>query len=285
VQVASSALYSAAGAPRSLPAHLRALGARPYEAIERAVPLPFVEAALSEDELAHDDVARAAAHAARIPPGAVRSDLEARIAEKRGREADAVRDYLDAGDDEALQRIVYALAERGRTREAHELERRIRDRLVATGVRPNAVADSAWRLGLLAARLREDAEASTDYADASRSAPLNTKYLFDAGLQSLRTGDDAAATADFTAITRIDPADADAVAGLGLVAFAQGERDEAERLASRARAIDPDATFAQSLAQLLRWWKPGDSSVPNAFVVPAPAHDTLAPPRTARGWP
>jgi O-antigen ligase/tetratricopeptide (TPR) repeat protein len=279
MQLASDALYAGAAAPGSLVARLRPLGAGPYEAIERVAPLPFVEAALAADALDHD-VPRAAAHAARLPPGAERSDLEARIAEAGGRHADAVRLYLDAGDDEALQRIVYGLASRDRVREAHDLERRIRDRLLALGLRPNAVADSWWRLGLLASRLHDDAEANTDYAAASRSAPLNTKYLFDAGMTSLQRGDTTAAAADFTAITRIDPADADGVAGLGWAAIVRGDRDAAESFASRAAAINPNATFAQALSQLLRTWKPGEAHTLNAVVFPEPAHDTLAPART-----
>jgi O-antigen ligase/tetratricopeptide (TPR) repeat protein len=280
MQVASSALYSPAAVPGSLPARLGALGPRPYEAIERIAPLPFVEAALAQYALDGGAVARAAAHATRVPPGAVRSDLQARIAEARGHEADAIRDYLDAGDDEALQRIVYAKTTHGRPREAHELERRIRDRLISIGLRPDDVADSWWRLGVLAERLGDDAEAGADYANASRSAPLNTKYLFDAGLSALHRGDATAAGADFTAITRIDPADADAVAGLGFAAVLRGDRDTAARFSARADAINPGATFAQALAQLLPAWKPADSSVPNAFIVPKPAHDTLAPQRT-----
>ena len=284
VQVASSALYASVAAPGSLPARLSALGARPYEAIERLAPLPFVEAALAGYALDRNDVPGAEAHASRLPPGAVRSELQARIAQARGREADAVRFYLDAGDDEALQRIVYALASRGRLRDAHELERRVRDRLVAIGLRPNAVADSWWRLGLLATRLHDEAEANADYAAASASAPLNTKYLFDAGMTSLQRGDTTAAAADFAAITRIDPADADGVAGLGLTAIVRGDRRGAARFSSRADAINPNATFAQALAQLVRAWKPGDARVLNAFLMPHPAHDTLAPARSGGEW-
>jgi O-antigen ligase/tetratricopeptide (TPR) repeat protein len=280
MQLASDALYAGAATPGSLVAGLRPLGAGPYEAIERVAPLPLVEAALAAYDLNGARLSDAARHTARIPPGPVRSDLDARIAQREGRDADAIRSFLNAGDDAALQPIVYRLAARGRVRDAYRLERRIRDRLATIGMRPNAVADSWWRLGLLASRLHDDAEANTDYAAASRSAPLNTKYLFDAGMTSLQRGDTTAAAADFTAITRIDPADADGLAGLGLAAIVRGDRDAAESFASRAVAINPNATFAQALSQLLRTWKPGEARTLNAVVFPEPAHDTLAPART-----
>ncbi len=284
VQLASDALYARAAAPRSLVAALGRLGAGPYEAIERAAPLPFVEAALATYDVNDARLPDAARYAARVPLGPVRSDLDARIAQREGRDADAIRSFLDAGDDGALQPIVYRLAARGRVREAYRLERRIRDRLATNATRPNAVADSSWRLGLLAHRLGDDAEANADFAAASRSAPLNTKYLFDAAMSSLRLGDVTAATADFIAITRIDPADADAVAGLGFAAVVRGDRDDAARFASRADTINANATFAQVLAQVLRTWKQGDPQALNAVLVPEPAHDTLAPARSGGEW-
>ncbi|HTD34529.1 MAG TPA: O-antigen ligase family protein, partial [Candidatus Elarobacter sp.] len=267
VQLASDALYARAAAPGSLVAALGRLGDGPYEAIERIAPLPFVEAALATYDLNEARLPDAARHAARIPPGPVRSDLDARIAQREGRDADAIRSFLDAGDDAALQPIVYRLAASGRVREAYQLERRIRDRLATNATRPNAVADSSWRLGLLARRLGDDAEAARDFERATSAAPLNTKYLFDAGVLALQRRDPARAAACFTRIVQTDPADADGVAGAGLAAIERGDRAEAARLASRARAINPRATLERTLAFVLEthrsWPPPAAAALPS----------------------
>jgi O-antigen ligase/tetratricopeptide (TPR) repeat protein len=267
VQLASDALYARAAAPGSLVAALGRLGDGPYEAIERVAPLPFVEAALATYDLNDARLPEAARHAARIPSGPVRSDLDARIAQREGREADAIRAFLDAGDDGALQPIVYRLAASGRVREAYQLERRIRDRLATIATRPNAVADSSWRLGLLARRLGDDAEAVRDFERATSAAPLNTKYLFDAGVLALQRRDPARAAAYFTRIVQTDPADADGVAGAGLAAIERGDRAEAARLAARARAINPRATLERTLALVLEthraWPPPAAAALPS----------------------
>jgi O-antigen ligase/tetratricopeptide (TPR) repeat protein len=267
MQLASDALYAGAAAPASVVARLGKLGAGPYAALERVAPLPFVEAALATYDVNGGWLRDAARHAALLPPGPVRSDLEARIAQREGRDADAVRAFLDAGDDEALQPIVYRLAVTGRVRDAYELERCILDRLAAIGTRPNAVADSSWRLGLLARRLGDDTEAARDFERATSAAPLNTKYLFDAGVLALQRRDPARAAVYFTRIVQTDPADADGVAGLGLAAIERGDRAEAARLSSRARAINPRATLERSLALVLEthraWPPPAAAALPS----------------------
>jgi O-antigen ligase/tetratricopeptide (TPR) repeat protein len=248
VQLASAAVYGFAGAAYAVPRHLpSALGTRMYEALERVAPLPWVETVLTEDALRRGDLREASAHAARLPLGAVRSDAEARIAATEGRTADAIRKYLDAADDEALQPFVTALALGGRPRDAHALEARIRDRLAATETRPNALADSWWRLGRLALRLHDDREAAADFTRASELAPFNTKYLLAAGLAELRLGDLARADASFSAAGSVDPADADAVAGLGLVALRRNQIESARKLSARADRINARATLANRL--------------------------------------
>jgi putative inorganic carbon (hco3(-)) transporter len=248
VQIASSAVYAAAAAPYALPAHLPGnVGTRVYEAIERAAPVPFVAIVLTDDALHRNDLHAAAAHAARIPAGAVRSDREARIAAAQHRTADAIRLFLAAGDDDALHPYVVALSRRGRLHDAYDLERRIRDRLAAIGTRPNALAESWWRLGRLAVRLRDVSAAADDYDRAIALAPLNTKFLIDAGLLALGRRDFATAEARFARAGAIDPADADAVAGAGLVAFEQNQLRRAARLSARADTVNPRATLARRL--------------------------------------
>jgi O-antigen ligase len=248
VQNASSAVYGDVGAPLSLPAHLPPqLGTRAYEIIERVAPVRFVETVLADDALRRGDPSAAAAHAARLPAGSSRSDLLARAAAAQGRTGDAIALFLDADDDEALEPFVTALARDGRIREAYDLEGRLVQRLIADGTRPNALAESWWRLGRLATRLQRPAEAARDYARATALAPLNTKYLLDAGTLALQQHDASSAAASFARASEIDPQDADAVAGLGLAALQRGDRRTAQHLSSRADKINPNATLARRL--------------------------------------
>jgi putative inorganic carbon (hco3(-)) transporter len=253
LQTASSAVYSSAAAPRSLPAHLpRTLGTRVYEAIERIAAVPLVENVLADDALLHGDPAAAARHAARIAPGPMRSELEARAAHARGRAGEAIRLFLDAGDDEALQPFVTALARQGRVADARELERRIAASVAATGTRPNALADSEWRLARLSLRLGDTGEATRHYEAAIGLAPLNTKYLIDAGTFALQRREPTTAEPLFARAAAIDPADADAVAGTGLAALEAGDVPRAIRLAHRADAMNARATLARRLDGALR---------------------------------
>jgi tetratricopeptide (TPR) repeat protein/O-antigen ligase len=253
VQTASSSVYASAASPLSLAAHLPPrVGAHMYEAIERVAPLPVVERLLAEEALRHGDLRAASEHAGRIPSGEIRSDIEARIAAAEGRTADAVRLFLAAGDDDALQPVVTSLQRTGRIREAYELESRIRDRLAAAGTRPNALADSWWRLGRLAVRLGNAEEAAQDYERAVALAPLNTKYLLDAGTISLARRAPGDAERLFTRAAAIDPADADAIAGIGLAQLQRGAAFPALTESEHADKVNSNATLARRLREALR---------------------------------
>ena len=253
VQTASSTVYAFAASPVAVAAHLPPrLGTRMYDAIERLAPLPVVERVLSEDALRHGDLNAAAEHADRIPAGEIRSDIEARIAAAQGRSTDAVRLFLAAGDDEALQSIVTSLERAARISEAYELENRISERLAATGTRPNALADSWWRLGRLAIRLGNADDAAGDYERAIELAPLNTKYLLDAGTLALARRSSGVAERMFTRAIAIDPADADAIAGIGLAKLERGATFPALDQSERADSVNPHATLARRLREALR---------------------------------
>jgi len=207
VQLASSALYGFAARPGALPARLsEAAGRRAYAALARIAPMPFVERALADDALQRGDLASASASVARMPPGAQRDDLAGRIAAAEGRDADAIALYLAAGDDarvlpfEATARSVHA---------AYALERRIRDRLAHDETRPNALAQSEWRLGGFAMRLGDARAAQVDDARAVELAPLNTTYLKDAGRVALRLNEPRDAARLFARALAIDPDDAE----------------------------------------------------------------------------
>jgi O-antigen ligase/Flp pilus assembly protein TadD len=253
VQLASAASFARAAAPYSLVAHLPPeLGSRMYGALERVAPLPFVEAMLADDALRRGDLAAAAEHAARLPAGTLRSEDEARIALARSHRDEALASFLDAGDDRALQAAASELVAAGRLRAAYDLEERIGQRLAAAKTRPNAVADSWWRLGRLAVRLNDPRAAERDYARATELAPFNTKYLIDAGMLALQEHRADAARSAFARANEIDAASADAVAGLGLAALERGDRAEAQRLAERAAQLEPRAAVVRRLQQRLQ---------------------------------
>jgi len=258
VQLGSDALFARAAAPFSLAAHLPAgLGTHVYEMLERVAPLPFVEAMLTDDALHRGDLAAASEHAARMPAGTLRNEDQARIALARGRHEEAIRRFLEAGDDAALQADVLQLIQTGRAREAYALEDRVRRRLVASKTRPNAVADSWWRLGRLAVRMHDMPEAERDYARAHGLAPLNTKYLIESGTLALQRRHADAARTSFARAAEIDPGSADAVAGMGLAALDAGDRVEAERLAVRALRMNARAPLVVRLQQRLRTSRTG----------------------------
>ena len=207
-QVGSSALFSRAGAPFSLPAHLpHQFGVRFYDGVAHLVPLPAIDVMLTADALNHGDMRTAEHYAARIPAGVLASETRGRIAMAQGKLDEAAQFYLDAGDDEELQNIVGVREFLGGPSAAHALETRIRDSLAAAGTRPNGLADSWWRLGNIATRLGDLREAADDYEHAIALAPLNTKYLKDAGKLAIRRGDTRRADALFKRAVEIDPSD------------------------------------------------------------------------------
>jgi tetratricopeptide (TPR) repeat protein len=245
-------VFARAAAPGSLPAHLPAgFGTRVYGTLERVAPLSLVEAMLTEDALQRGDLAAASAHAARMPAGTRRNEDEARIALARGRLDEAIRRFLEAGDDAALQADVMQLMQTGRAPEAYALEERVRRRLDASRTRPNAVADSWWRLGRLAIRMHDVQQAEHDYARARALAPLNTKYLIDSGTLALQQHRGDAARALFARAAEIDPGSADAVAGMGLAALERGDRAEAAKLADRAEHVNARASLVARLQRRL----------------------------------
>jgi len=248
VQLASDAVFARAGAPLSLPSRLNpVLGTDLYRAIARVAPLPFVEATLADAALRDGHLDAASAHAERLPAGTVRSETLARIAEARGRTVEAMELYLDAGDDRALQRHVDQLVAAGQYSEAYRAESRVRDRLDAVPTRPNAAADSWWRLGRIALRMHRPAEAKQDFARADALAPLNTKYLIDAATLALEQRDALAAAALFAQTRQIDPSSADAPAGMGLASLQRGDVEQARRLCELAGRLDARAPLAVRL--------------------------------------
>jgi tetratricopeptide (TPR) repeat protein len=261
VQIASDALFARAGVPRSLPSRLSfTLGERAYRVIERVAPAPFVEAMLAQDALENGDVATAQAHALLMPASPVRNELLARIAQAQGERALALEYFLVAPDVAAVQEQVRKIAHDDPVA-ALDLESRLKDRLDALTVHPDAVAEAYWVLGQLwTDRAYRDPshrdamfrEGLQNYRSAVSMAPLSEKYLLAVASQYLTLHDWPSARRFFQRGVDVDPSSADAYAGLGIVLLHGGDVSGARQYASRARSLDPGARILHDLERQLR---------------------------------
>lgn len=253
VQAGSDALFAgAAAAPGSLPARLSpSLGVAIYGHIERAAPAPYVHAMLAQAALARGDLREAFAEASKLPASPVRAELLGRIAQRRGDDAEAQREYLRAADVAAVTAEVVQLMPR-RPAAAYALELRLERRLAGLRTHPDAVADAYWRLGEIATEEGKLQFGLEEYRRAIALAPLSEKYLLAAGAQGLNLHDPAISRRWYRRALGVDPASAIAYAGLGLAALMQGDRTAAQRYAARSRAIDPQTAILRTLERRLR---------------------------------
>lgn len=261
VQAGSDALLSSAGTPGSLPSRLSpAFGRAIYDRIERIAPAPYVEAMLAHAALRRGDLARAQLHAAMLPRSVERADLLGRIAQARGDESSAQREYLRADDIFAIGAEVNRLAAHNAAA-AYRLELRFKARLEQLRTHPDAVADAYWRLGQLATqqeppsgplRTRWLNVGMRDYEQAIALAPFAEKYLLAAGAQALNLHRYGSAHRYYRRAAGVDPASADAYAGMGLAALASGHRAAAIAYARRSRSFDPHSHILQTLETQLQ---------------------------------
>jgi len=262
VQFASSAIFSRAGSPISVPAHLNPrFGGRVYRSLERLWPAPFVEAMLARALLDAGDIDAASRQVQRMPPSAARSALAARVALARGDHEAAITDFLAALDIDGLQGEVDRLRESGRLIEAYQLEAATRERLARAGTHPDAVAESYWRSGVLARMLAvQDAgrrdrwlqQELGDYRQAFSLAPWSGKYWLEAGTAALVIGKLKDARVYYQRAIEVDPGMADAWAGLGVLALRNGDRRGALWYAARSRSVNPASTMLGRLDRGLR---------------------------------
>ena len=251
VQLASDAIYASA-APGALVAHLPLrFGVRVYQAIDVIAPAAYVNDALAGAALAQGDAAAAQSYARRMPAGPRRDDLLAQAAAAQG-QTELAREYYFAADDvAAVQRAIAQLAVSDLPA-AMRLEVQLRERLIALGTHPDAVADSyynsanyeAWQHHYLAGLALDER--------ALALAPLNMGYLLSAANNAYLGGDLAGARALFRRGTAIDPAGGDSYAGLGLIALREGHRARAQAYLQQARAVDPHAQMIPALEAALR---------------------------------
>lgn len=252
VQIGSDAVFSSAGVPGSLPAHLSpSFGTAIYRRLERVAPAPYVRMMLARAALNRGDLREAYAQAAPLPPSPVRAELLAEIAQTRGDDAEAQREFLRAADVAAVTAEVERLAV-NRPAAAYSLELRLEKRLAALQTHPDAVADAYWRLGQIATQEGDLQLGLMQYRRAIALAPLDEKYLLAAGAQGLNMRDAKIARRWYRRTLSVDPASAIAYAGLGLAALMDGDRASARRYAARSRAIDPNAPILHTLEAKLR---------------------------------
>ena len=262
LQFASGAIFSAAGAPFSLPAHLSGqFGVHVYRGLERVWSPPFVEAMLARAALDRGDVSEAGAHVARMPPSLTRSALEGRVALASGRHAAAVSDFIAALDIAQLQREVDRLQQSGELIQAYELENLTRSRLSQAGTHPDAVAESFWRSGVLARAIANRTQppedrwlltALDDFRQAYSLAPWSGKYWLEAGTGALVIGQYEDARRYYQRAVEVDPRMADAYAGLGVIALHSGDRQTALWYAARSRSLNPASTMLRRLDRSLQ---------------------------------
>ncbi|HTC30704.1 MAG TPA: tetratricopeptide repeat protein [Candidatus Acidoferrum sp.] len=251
VQFASDALYARA-APQALVSHIPlAFGVRVYQAIDAIAPAAYVNDALADAMLQQGDPATALSYAVRMPPGSRRDALLARIAQAQGDDVLAGEYAFAADDVDAVQRDVARVA-RYNLPQALQLEARFRERLIAAGTHPDAVAESYAISANYEAWLHRYPTALALDAQALALAPLNMGYVLSAANNAYLSGDLADAQRLFEDGVSIDPAGGDAYAGLGLIALREGRRDRAQAYLQRARVVDPHAQMIPALEAALR---------------------------------
>lgn len=251
VQLASDAIFSRAAEPSAIPAHLpEQLGVSIYRDLARVAQAPYVDAMLARAALDGGDPAQALRYAQQLPDSAKRDQLLAQVAQARADDSTAQQYFVAAGDIEAIDRAVNALAQRA-PGQAYTLEFALTQRLQRSGTHPDAVAEGYWRLGTLAAAQSKRTLAMQNYAQAVALSPLSEKYLISAGYAAYELRDNAAAASYFARVLSVDPASADAYAGAGMVALREGDRARAQMYAQRARRVDPHSHPLLTLESML----------------------------------
>ena len=252
VQLGSDALYGSGAQASAFPSHVpESFGLTVYRALDRAVPAPYVEETLARVALAHHDLDAAQRAAVKLPATPVRNELLAQVAQARGEHLLALEYYFAAPDVDAMQSEIARLAARDPAA-AYDLESRLRARLVELRTHPDAIAESYWIAGDIAAHAGWGSRALADFSTAAGLAPLSTKYALATANQALTMRRDADAARWYASALSADPQNPDAIAGLGLVALHRGDRLSALRYETRARRIDPHSPLLAELERELR---------------------------------
>jgi len=264
VQFVSSAVLRDVGRAYSLPSLLPAdMDDRIFGANGARAPTSALRLLLARQALADHNYALAELRLRNVPPGRDRAQLSGMLAEARGDHADAIHDYLVAGDSAGLEREEGRVTASGDTAGAVLLQRQIVASLLGDRTQPDALAEAWWRLGLaeqldgymhypISSRRPWQLRAMGAYEKAVALAPLSERYLVAAGAQELNLDDFAAAQRYFERARDVDPTSAQAWVGLAQVALRRGDRAAARAYAARAERIDPQAPAVHRLEYTLR---------------------------------
>jgi tetratricopeptide (TPR) repeat protein len=260
-QLASSAAFGDLATTHSLPAELHRTAPNLLRPLLLGGPQAQAQAAIHSDELT-----RAATILATLGTDDTTVDLRGQLAQARGARAEALADYVAAGDFIRAQAQIDDLAQHDPA-EALREENLLVNRL-ARDPRASEIAGQAWwRLGVLQAtegygdpphRRQDWRDAETSYERALAEAPNDENYLLAAAYQSLANGNADTARARYARALAVDPASAPAYAGLALAAAAGGDCPTTRRDVARAvtlgltvEAMTSNPTFGTKLAACL----------------------------------
>jgi tetratricopeptide (TPR) repeat protein len=261
VQAASDAFAANAAASYSIVRHVPLRFATAvYATLARIAPAPYVTSTLAGYALDRGDSVRAHAYAISLPASPVRDDLLGRAAATGGDAALAFEYFLAAPDVDAVESYVESVATHDPAK-AYLLERILSRRLALSETHPDGVAETQWRMGLLANRRawREIPDSPAQGAWLHRAmdaferalgiAPLSDRYAIAAANQAMLLGEIERSQALFAQAERSNPGSADAIAGLGVAAYQQGDVRAASEDLARAQRIDPNALMVRALAR------------------------------------
>ncbi len=223
VQFAAMSVYGDLATRPSFPA---SLSPRLGLLLARPLGAPYLPAFLRSVDaraLLHaGDVAAAASLVAGLPDGIETAELRGQLAQRAGRPAQALHEFITAGDFERAQRLIDERVAAGDAVQGAELERDLTG-VLAGDARATVRARALWRWGQIT-QIEATGDpmhrtalqrASLDlYARALALAPNEETYLLAAGEQALTIGDKPLAAQYYARALEVVPASLDARIGL-----------------------------------------------------------------------
>ncbi len=238
--------------------------ARRVERVNVRWPMPAVlREVLARRALDEGDLARAQAAIAALPPSSDQLALAGHLAEARGDEAAADRDFLAAHDLEDVEAHAQALAKADHNDQALALQYALVAQLRSDRIEPDTLAqayyvlggleeDAAYRFALYSAeRTRHQEAAGAAYEHALAISPDEERYLLADANQLLNLERFPEARAEFLKARDADVTRPEPLAGLGEAALRLGDRAQALAYLARARKLGASNDAVVRLAREL----------------------------------